>query len=247
MTSSCHSRQNSEYKNSSFPTLSDDRKHGDLKIDKVSSSENARYAQTQLKEKGNVGKGECKTHGHSIRDVTVSSSDVINPSKDVNKPIARKRQVRVGQSLISKAGASECMGNIYNQTYINFSFLLVIVINVVKRMLTLNSSKHSRITGRPSARQRECMGNNSHAAYLFQPRLLRAMKTIIAGWWIKSSSCIPKGMSGRQKQQIARDRAVFQNTLLSSGTILTPVTPPPCCCVSRLGNVLKETFLAENI
>ena len=244
MTSSCHSRQNSEYKNPSFPTRSNDRRYGDLKIDKVSSSENARYAQTQLKEKGKVGKGECKTHGHSIRDVTVSSSDVINPSKDVNKPIARKRQVRVGQSLMSKAGASECMGNIYNQTYISFSFLLVIVINVVKRMLTLNSSKHSRITGRPSARQRECMGSNSHAAYLFQPRLLRAMKTIITGWWIKSSSCIPKGISGRQKQQVARDRAVFQNTLLSSGTILTPVAPPPCCCVSRLGNVLKETFLA---
>ena len=244
MTSSCHSRQNSEYKNPSFPTLSDDRKHGDLKIDKVSSSENARYAQTQLKEKEKVGKGKCKTHGHSIRDVTISSSDVINPSKDVNKPIARKCQVRVGQSFISKAGAFECMGNIYNQTYINFSFMLVIVINVIKRMLTLNSSKQSRKTGRPSARQQECMGNNSHAAYLFQPRLLRAMETVIAGCWINSSSCIPKDISGRQKQRIARDRAVFQNTLLSSGTILTPVTPPPCCCVSRLGNVLKETFLA---
>ena len=248
MTSSCHSRQNSEYKHSSFPALSDDRKRGGIKVDNISSSENARSTLTQLKEKEKVGKGKYKTHGHSIHDVTqnntISSSDVINPSEDVNKLVARKRHVRVGQSFISRTGAFEYMGNIYNQTYINFSFILVIVINVVKRMLTINSPKHSRITGLPSARQQECMGNNSHTAYLFQPRLLRAMKTVIAGCWIKSSSCILKVISGRQKQQITRDRAVFQNTLLSSGTILTPVTAPPCCCVSRLGNVLKETFMA---
>ena len=248
MTSSCHSRQNSEYKHSSFPALSDDRKRGGIKIDNISSSENARSTLTQLKEKEKVGKGKYKTHGHSIHDVTqnntISSSDVINPSEDVNKLVARKRHVRVGQSFISRTGAFEYMGNIYNQTYINFSFILDIVINVVKRMLTINSPKHSCITGLPSARQQECMGNNSHTAHLFQPRLLRAMMTVIAGCWIKSSSCILKVIFGRQKQQITRDRAVFKNTLLSSGTILTPVTAPPCFCVSRLGNVLKETLMA---
>ena len=248
MTSSFHSRQNSECKHSSFPVLSDDRKRGGMKIDNISPSENARSTLTQLRGKEKVGKGKCKNHGHSNYDVTdndrISSNDVTNLSEDVNKLVARKRHIRVGRSFKPRTGVFEYMGNIYNQTYINFAFILVILTSVIKRMININSPKQLRIAGLPSARRQECVDNNSQAAHLFHPRLLRAVMIVIASFWFKSSSRILKVIFGEQKQHITREGAVFKNTLISNETILTPVTAPPCCCVSRLGNVLQETFWA---
>ena len=218
MTSSCHSHQNSECKHSSFPVLSDDRKCGGMKIDNISPSENARSMLTQLRGKEKVGKGKCKNHGHSIYNVTknntISSNDVTSLSENVNKLVARKHHIRVGWSFIPRTGAFEYMGNIYNQTYINFAFMLVVLTSVIKRMITINSPKRSRITGLPSARRQECVGNNSHTAHLFHPRLLRALMIVTTGFWIKSSSCILRVMFGKQKQQITRDRAVFKNKVI---------------------------------
>ena len=246
MTSSYPSRQNSECNHPPYFVLSDNRKHGGMKIDNISPSENARSTLTQLKGKEKVGKGKCQNHGHSNYDVTendrISSNDVTNLGENVNKLVAKKRHRRVGRSFITRTGVFEYMGSIYNQMYINLAFILVILTSVIKKTITINSPKQLRIAGLPSARRQERVKNNSHAAHLFHPRLLRTI--MIVGFCIESSSYILKVIFGKQKQRITRDRAVFKNTLISNGTILTPATAPPCCCISLLKNIYQGTFLA---
>ena len=248
MTSSCHSRQNSECNHSSYSVILDDRERENIEIDNMSPSENARSTLTQLKSQEKVEKGRFKCHESSNYDITaddaISNNDVTNLDEDVNKLVARKRHLRIGRSFIPRTGFFKCMGNTYNQTCINFALILVIITSVIKRMININSPKQLRIAGLPPARRQECVDNNSQAAHLFHPRLLRAVMIVIAGFWFKSSSCILKVIFGKQKQHITRDRAVFKNTIINNETILTPVTAPPCCCVSRLGNVYQGTFLA---
>ena len=106
MTSSCHSRQNSESDHPSYSVILDDRERENIEISNMSPSENDRSTLTQLKSKEKVGKGRFKypesLNYDVMADDDISNSDVINLDDNINKPVARKRYVRRERSFIPR-------------------------------------------------------------------------------------------------------------------------------------------------
>ena len=196
MTSSCHSLQNSESDHPSYSVILDDRERENIEIGNMSPSENDRSTLTQLKSKEKVRKGRFKypesLNYDVMADDDISNSDVINLDDNINKPVARKRYVRRERSFIPRTGFFKRMSNMCSKTWINFALILVIIASVIRREININSPKQLHTTGLSSARRQKCVDIDSHPTPLFHPRLLRAAMTVITGFWLKSSSHIPK-------------------------------------------------------
>ena len=248
MTSSCHSRQNSESDHPSYSVILDDREHENIEIGNMSPSENDRSTLTPLKAKEKVGKRRFKypesLNYDVMADDDISNSDVINRDDNINKPVARKRHARREQSLIPKIEFFKRISGMCSKTWINFALILVIIASVIRREININSPEQLRTAGLSSARWQECEDINSHRTPLFHPRLLRAVITVTTGFWPKSGSHIPKLIFGKQKQQITRDGIIFKNTIVNDVTILMPVTAPPCCYATREPRTFPKNVLA---
>ena len=251
MTSSCHSRQNSESDHPSYSVILDDRERENIEIGNVSPSENDRSTLTPLKAKEKVEKARFRypesLNYDVMADDAILNSDVINRDDNVKKPVARKRYARREQSLMPKIEFFKRISGMCNKTWINFALILVIITSVIKGGININSSERLRTAGLSSAIWQECENINSHRTHPFHPRLLRAVITATTGFWPKSGSHIPKLIFCKKKQQITRDGIIFKNTIGSDVTIFRPVTAPPCCYATREQRTFPRNVLAGKL
>ena len=168
-----------------------------------------------------------------MKDDAIINGDVIDRANPINKLIARKRKTRGKQSLLPIGRFLPGVNEICSKTIIKLALILVIVTNVIRGGIGINSVERLCIVGLSNTRWQDCERNFRYYNFLFLPRLLRNMTTAITSFWLELGNNIPTIGFHKRKSRISRDKSGFRNSIGINGKSFRPVIGCFSCYATR--------------